>query len=260
MKALSSESSRLDTAEAERLCGRAARMLAAAMKRENNIFARPSLTSDLSSMLAPLNTATAELIGQEAIRSLIQAQAEDLREARRSAPFEAGLVSFLSLVDPRIAKPLARELADFICNYNLYDSISEKKAPASLSPLLAETSRQIMTERASRLAAMTVGMGISGMLVGPTWVAAEPLPCRLSTQELVDLLKMPTCFGENRRVVLEHLGNIHGRRFANHWQFVRFAREKGLDLDFTTPRAAPIPRQRSKRMLDLLPPDDSAAM
>ena len=29
--------------------------------------------------------------------------------------------------------------------------------------------------------------------------AAEPFPCRLTTQELVDLLKMPTCFGAARR-------------------------------------------------------------
>jgi hypothetical protein len=38
---------------------------------------------------------------------------------------------------------------------------------------------------------------------------------------------------------LEHLDNRYARRFANHWEFVRFARERGLDLDFTTPPKRP---------------------
>jgi hypothetical protein len=67
----------------------------------------------------------------------------------------------------------------------------------------------------------------------------RPLPCRLSTQDLVELLKMPTCFSRTRKVVLNHLGNRYGRPFANHWEFVRFAQEQGLDLDFTTPPKRP---------------------
>jgi hypothetical protein len=57
----------------------------------------------------------------------------------------------------------------------------------------------------------------------------------LTTQELVDLLKMPTCFGMARRDVLDQLSNIHGRRFANHWEFVRFAHEQNLSVDLITP-------------------------
>jgi hypothetical protein len=63
---------------------------------------------------------------------------------------------------------------------------------------------------------------------------------------------MPTCFGEARRVVLDHLGNRYGQRFVNHWAFVRFAREHGLDLDFTTPPRRPDPRESVKRMLEIL--------
>ena len=68
---------------------------------------------------------------------------------------------------------------------------------------------------------------------------AEPLPCRLSTQDLVDLLKMPTCVGPVRRVILDQLGNRYGRRFDKHWDFVRYAQQQGLDLDFTTPPMRP---------------------
>jgi hypothetical protein len=70
-------------------------------------------------------------------------------------------------------------------------------------------------------------------------VPCEPLPCRLSTQDLVELLKMPTCYDEARNVVLKHLGNRYGRTFANHWEFVHFAEERHLDLDFTTPPKRP---------------------
>ncbi len=68
----------------------------------------------------------------------------------------------------------------------------------------------------------------------------------------MELLKMPTCFGAARRVVLNHLGNIHGRRFTNHWEFVRFARETGLDVDLTTPPRRPNHEESIRRMLAIL--------
>ena len=57
--------------------------------------------------------------------------------------------------------------------------------------------------------------------------------------DLVELLKMPTCVREVRRVILDQLGNRHGRRFDRHWDFVRYAQEQRLDLDFTTPPKRP---------------------
>ena len=53
--------------------------------------------------------------------------------------------------------------------------------------------------------------------------AAEPLPCRLSTQQLVELLKMPTCVGEARTVILELLANRYRQPFADVWEFVEWA-------------------------------------
>ena len=63
---------------------------------------------------------------------------------------------------------------------------------------------------------------------------------------------MPTCFGNARRVVLDHLGDIHGRRFVNHWEVVRFAWEKGLDVDLTTPPNRPNRQESIRRMLAFL--------
>src|SRR5205823_6495366 len=94
-----------------------------------------------------------------------------------------------------------------------------------------------------RAVALTSAIGLSthGAALGLPLLAAagEPLPCRLATQDLVELLKMPTCVAEVRRVILNQLGNRYGRSFATHWDFVRYAQEQGLDLDFTTPPKRP---------------------
>jgi hypothetical protein len=70
-------------------------------------------------------------------------------------------------------------------------------------------------------------------------IAAEPLPYRLSSRQVVELLKMPPSVGAARRVVLDHLGDRYQRQFADAWEFVRFAKEQGLDLDFTSPPRRP---------------------
>ena len=88
--------------------------------------------------------------------------------------------------------------------------------------------------------ASIAGTGQPLIALAPLIPAAEPLPCRLSTQQLVELLKMPTCVGPARRVVLDHLGNRYKCIFTDVWEFVRFAKEQRLDdLDFTSPPQRP---------------------
>jgi hypothetical protein len=70
-------------------------------------------------------------------------------------------------------------------------------------------------------------------------LAAEPPPCRLSTQELVDLLKHPLFVGEARQAVLDQLANRYGRPFADQWEFVRFAHEHLPDVDLDSPPKRP---------------------
>jgi hypothetical protein len=51
-----------------------------------------------------------------------------------------------------------------------------------------------------------------------------------------------------RRVVLEQLENRYRRPFADHWQFVRFATEQRLGLDFTSPPRRPdLPAPETRR-------------
>ncbi len=66
---------------------------------------------------------------------------------------------------------------------------------------------------------------------------------------------MPTCFGTARRVVLDHLGNGYGQRLSNHWAFVGYARDQGLD--FTTPPRPPNPQESLERMLEIMDRSDA---
>jgi hypothetical protein len=47
-------------------------------------------------------------------------------------------------------------------------------------------------------------------------------------------------------------GNRYGRRFGNHWKFVRYARENNLDLDFTTPPRRPDLKATLQERIDAL--------
>jgi hypothetical protein len=82
------------------------------------------------------------------------------------------------------------------------------------------------------------GRGLPGALalLSP---AAEPIPRRFTDQELVELLKQPLCVGPARRAVLDQLEHYHGRKFADQWDFVRYAEEQKLGLDFTSPPRRP---------------------
>jgi len=42
-----------------------------------------------------------------------------------------------------------------------------------------------------------------------------------------------------RPVHCRELSNRYGRRFDRHWDFVRYAQQRGLNLDFTTPPKRP---------------------
>jgi hypothetical protein len=69
--------------------------------------------------------------------------------------------------------------------------------------------------------------------------ALEPSRKPLPAQMLVDLLKDPLCVGAAKRLVLDQLKRHYGRRFADQWDFARFAAEKQLDLDLLSPPKRP---------------------
>jgi hypothetical protein len=91
--------------------------------------------------------------------------------------------------------------------------------------------------------AVAIAQGVAGELPPGTPLSgmaaivqgSKPLPNRWSEQELVDLLKRPTCVGPAREVVLRQLGQKCNRHFASVRQFVDWAHEHQPELDLTTP-------------------------
>ena len=247
VKTLIRLASRMTPTDAASLRGRVARMLivpenlASMAKMRLPEIERQLLASDLVSLASPMEPEEANRICREVIRSFLQ----DLQ-----AP-DYSIVLLLPQLDPSTARALAWEMALRECSDNkLWDD--DLMGPLVMKPSI-------------RLNAILTDVGRTPPVPQPAEAKAAdqkppstPLPCRLTTPELVELLKMPTCFGVARRVVLDHLGNRYGRRFVNHWAYVRFAREQGLDLDFTTPPKRPEPKETVERMLKILDrPDHS---
>jgi hypothetical protein len=117
-----------------------------------------------------------------------------------------------------------------------------------LSEVLTLVDPAELSRRAAAVASVVSLAGCGGPRVTAVLPepALEPLPCRLSTPELVELLKQPNCVGPIRRVILDQLENRYRRKFADHWAFVRFAQERKLGLDFTTPPQRPVMRASVK--------------
>jgi tRNA A-37 threonylcarbamoyl transferase component Bud32 len=241
--ALSDMSGRMAPTEAARICGQAAKSLAEALGRATDAGTRSSMASALSKVSGRMDPTEAARVCGGAMRLSVQKR---VAMAPAGGPWgDPTLVpELLRYLDPARAKALAREVVMGLVSKRDVDQLS-------LSKILDDTGTAEISRRAG-LVAMTIGQAVSGQFAWAGALAAEPFPCRLTTQELVDLLEMPTCFGPARRVVLDHLGNRYGRRFVNHWAFVRYAREQGLNLDFTTPPRRPNPEESAKRMLAIL--------
>jgi hypothetical protein len=155
------------------------------------------------------------------------------------------LASALTLVAERLgpaesavaATALVESLSKI--NFTLNQGMGSTIDPAPLTQALtAVLSGCDPAERSRRTAAVVAAAG-----AGPGWSlaalslsapAAEPLACRLSTEELANLLKQPTCLAASRRVVLDYLEYRYHRAFRDQWEFVEYARLSLTELDLTS--------------------------
>jgi hypothetical protein len=213
----------------------AARVLSQALDRETDGKARVALAEGLAAVSGRLSPTKASRMCASVVHTLLRAAGAETEGGNQSL-LEREVAKVMQTLDPELASSLSKKLVLDLCsdrnvNYFRYEN---------LDVLLSNASQPEVSRRA---AAVATAVGLAGAkpfaALPHLLAAAEPLPCRLSTQDLIELLKMPTCFGDARKVILKHLGNRYGRRFANHWEFVRFAREQRLDLDFTTPPKRP---------------------
>jgi len=211
---------RMKATDASWVCEQAANKVIAYMEKKESLDSLTGLITELEYVARRMDPIAAERVCEAAIRLLL----------RKTNPANLSITQLLPQLPTSTRKSLAREQSLSLCaekeiKFGLLNSILEDIGRPKPRPQPSDAGN-----------------------LGPQSLK-KPTPCRLTTQELVELLKMPTCIGKARRVVLDHLGNIHGRRFTNHWEFVRFARENGLQLDLTTPPRRPDPRESIKRML-----------
>jgi hypothetical protein len=159
---------------------------------------------------------------------------------------ELGVAILIQGLDPVLARRYSKEMAFRLCSgrdINYSQELEDESAfdrTRAFDTMLTDITQQQEKHRAVTVAtAIGLARGQSFAALPAFLHASNPDSCYLSTQDLVDLLKMPTCFGKARQVVLKHLGYRYHRTFANHWDFVRYAKEQRLDLDFTTPPKRP---------------------
>jgi len=209
-----------------------ARQRIAAVTDTKNAVALVQLVQGLSAVAPRLEPQEAA----QAAAALTQAM-KDNKNASPLVSLAEGLSAVAARLEPKeAAAALTQAMKDN------KDAVALGQMAQGLSALLsALPPAEIPSRSATAASAVAFPTGTGHPLTALALLipAAEPLPCRLSTQQLVELLKMPTCIPEARRVVLDHLGNRYKRPFADVWEFVRFAKEQRLDLDFTSPPQRP---------------------
>ena len=111
---------------------------------------------------------------------------EELVASLKRDALEVVAPELLSQLMPEKAHALAWDLASSMAATSGFDT-------DLFARILSDTGRK---ERAGRAALMAkAGAGVEGVAEAAVRVWSKPFPCRLTTPELVELLKMPTCFG-----------------------------------------------------------------
>jgi hypothetical protein len=235
-EALGAVAARLELAEAARLCSPAAWLLADALAKETRGWERSRLTEALDAAGARLEPAEAARLGAQVTRQLADALAKenDFYWRSQMARAHGAMTAWMEPVEATrwLVDTLDKE-TDRDVSFHLagaLEAVATRIEPGEVAPH-------------SLLAARTVAgwLTLSPQLGQAVTLlqAAEPLPCRFPTQQLVDFLKMPTCVGPFRAVVLQMLGNRYRRTFADQWEFVDFAETHLPDIDLKSPPKRP---------------------
>jgi hypothetical protein len=193
----------------------------------------------LSSLAGGLEPKEAAAHTARAARTVVEAMAKTTDPLALSSLAQA-LSSLAGRLEPKEAATLAPTVVEAMTKTT--NPLALSSLARALSSLAGRLEPKDAADRAVFIA-RAIGEEVSP----PTYLsglasllqAAQPPPCRFPTQELVDLLKMPTCVGPARDVVLRLLGQKCNRHFADLWQFVAYAHEHLPDIDLTTPPKRP---------------------
>jgi hypothetical protein len=202
-------------AEAERVASEAARRVLRELARSTGSFRMsfPQALGALAPWLGPQTAREAALALIPIVGKTYETGAGAVRALAARLPAEEAA---------RITALAAAELIPEITRTSPDTRAFEERALAAL----LDDSGRIPKAAALASAAGCFGDPAAWPAV-PALVASALEPPRrlLSDQQLVDLLAHPLCTGPARRILLDQLGDRHGRPFADQWEFVRFARE-----------------------------------
>jgi tRNA A-37 threonylcarbamoyl transferase component Bud32 len=265
-EALTAVAARINSAEAAKLSAPAAKQLTDALAGETGPVARAALARALAAVAARVDATGATPLARQLAQALAGETAPATRAtlARALGTVAVGLDSAeAATLAQQLAEVLARETVpatrtalaralttvtarmDSAAAQQLVEALTKEtnsEARSLLARALVETATRIDPAAAApraHLAALAVA-GWTSMPVDVGTIAvlaraAEPLPCSFTTQQLVDLLKLPTCVGEAQATLLVQLANRYKRPFANVWGFVEWAQKNEPGLDFTAP-------------------------
>jgi hypothetical protein len=229
---LSAVAAHMGPREAAAACSRAADALTTAMAKQTNPYGLGDMARGLSAVAAHMRPPEAAAACSRAADALTAAMA---KETNQVGDVARGLSAVAGHMGPREAAAACSRAT------NVLTAKMAKSVSAELWTCLTADPRRSADSAAALVGSAAVFPWPGPPLAGPALLAPNLPPCRVSTQELVELLKLPTCVGPARRVVLDQLGGRYGRRFADHWDFVRFAHHQNLGLDLTSPRKQPEP-------------------
>jgi hypothetical protein len=210
---------RIEAKDAARVCSEAAAALAEAITRVKTDYPYLllPLAQSVSAVAARLEPTDAARIANEAAAALLQAIQKSMNKQqaeRECSQLAQGLSALATHLEPRDAARVSLEAAA-ILTLAMYKDFREFGAAGfSFIP----EGMKLLTE------------GLSALLGDDQRLGAGA--GRLSDQDLVELLKGPLCVGRTRRTVLDQLGRHHKRTFADQWDFLRFAEENNLGLNF----------------------------
>jgi hypothetical protein len=235
-----------------------AEALIQAMSRTHDRLVLDCLAPALSSAAARLEPRDAKEVAETLIQAISQTKDRgfispkndfSLRPAERLEALAPGLSAAAAHLEPKDAKEVATALA-LAMSQRLDPAAAQALAPglsaaaARLDPNEARNLATVLMRHMSQDRRQLNALSNSFTeILRRESTARQPVlkapPEPLSVQMLADLLNHLLCVGEARRVVLDQLGSRYGRRFENQWEFVRFAEEHKLGLDFTSPVQPP---------------------
>jgi hypothetical protein len=226
-QALAAAAARLEPKQAAEAATEAAALLTQATIKNTNSVTQAALAQGLAAVAG-------QMAPQEAARTaaLLMRAMNKTPDSEGQRTLLYGLAAVAARMEPKEGVALLSQIMN---------KTSDGATQFLLAKGLAAVAVRIDHQDAARVAAFTcfartINDEVVDILVNDTLSTPyTPLLGRIEIPDLVEQLKLPLCVGKVRRLVLDELGKRYQHRFADQWDFVRFAKEQNLGFEFAGP-------------------------